>query len=528
MIPSMFGITRMKFLFIIIPITLLLIYVFVTFVKILLDSQEDLYDTQADRDRYKKTLAPMLLKPKLVPVIDLELPDDHSNERSSKQREISKAFLHAWKSYKRYAWGHDELKPVSKGWIDWMGLGLTIVDSLDTLWIMGLKDEFRIARNWVADNLTFARDANLQLFEVVIRELGGLLSAYHLSGDQVFLTKAIQLGNALLPCLKLENGIPCTRINLRHGFPTFGSISTAEVGSIELELRELSRSSNIAVFEKVAQDITSHLHRMRKLDSLVPAFINPNGNFMRTASITVGSSADSYYEYLLKQWIQTGKKHDWLRNDYLKAVDGIKKHLLRFTPRSGLAYVGSYSDWYSRHFRTVMDHLACFFPGTLALGVLHGLDPSHLNLAENLTKTCYRMYEKSELRLAPEAVSFGTQSYHQDFQFILAAAQNVLRPETVESLFYMYLATQDEKYRQWGWQIFKAFEQHSRVEGGYAGISNVLAKTPSHVDKMESFFLAETLKYLYLLFSDSRDVLSIKQTHFVFNTEAHLLPIHDS
>lgn len=112
------------------------------------------------------------------------------------------------------------------------------------------------------------------------------------------------------------------------------------------------------------------------------------------------------------------------------------------------------------------------------------------------------------------------------FCFQLAVAQNVLRPETVESLFYMYLATQDEKYRQWGWQIFKAFEQHSRVEGGYAGISNVLAKTPSHIDKMESFFLAETLKYLYLLFSDSQDVPSIR--HFVFSTEAHLLPIHDS
>lgn len=111
--------------------------------------------------------------------------------QNEQQKAIVEAFMHAWSAYKRYAWGHDELKPVSRGWQEWMGVGLTLVDSLDTMWIMGLKTEFQVAREWVSANLTFDRDSDAQLFEIVIRELGGLMSAYHLSGDKVFLQKAV-------------------------------------------------------------------------------------------------------------------------------------------------------------------------------------------------------------------------------------------------------------------------------------------------------------------------------------------------
>ncbi|KAJ2048968.1 mannosyl-oligosaccharide alpha-1,2-mannosidase [Coemansia sp. S2] len=96
----------------------------------------------------------------------------------------------------------------------------------------------------------------------------------------------------------------------------------------------------------------------------------------------------------------------------------------------------------------------------------------------------------------------------------------ILRPETLETLFILYRVTGDPKYQEWGWNIFLAIEKHAKVEAGYAGVQDVYSEssTSNHIDAMESFFLAETLKYLYLLFSPT-DVISLDE--YVFNTEAH-------
>ncbi len=105
-------------------------------------------------------------------------------------------------------------------------------------------------------------------------------------------------------------------------------------------------------------------------------------------------------------------------------------------------------------------------------------------------------------------------------------AHNMKRPEEVESLFYMYRFTRDQKYRAWGWNIFQAFEKHTKVKNGYSSIRNVSnPDNPGYKNKMETFFLGETLKYLYLLFSDNFDELSLDE--YVFTTEAHPLPIND-
>ena len=102
---------------------------------------------------------------------------------------------------------------------------------------------------------------------------------------------------------------------------------------------------------------------------------------------------------------------------------------------------------------------------------------------------------------------------------------NLLRPETVESLFYMYRITKDKMYQDWGYKIFQSFQQHTRLKaGGYTSINNVMDPiNPEFSDKMESFFLAETLKYLFLLFSNDDSMLNIDR--WVINTEAHPLPI---
>ena len=116
----------------------------------------------------------------------------------SRQRQaVVGAFKHAWKGYHQYAWGKDSLKPVSHTSHEWFGLGLTIVDSLDSLWLMGLREEFEEAKKWVAEELELDQDRDVNLFETTIRVLGGLLSAYHLSKEEVFLHKAVSVGDSV-------------------------------------------------------------------------------------------------------------------------------------------------------------------------------------------------------------------------------------------------------------------------------------------------------------------------------------------
>ncbi|RLW00351.1 hypothetical protein DV515_00008990 [Chloebia gouldiae] len=439
------------------------------------------------------------------------------NER---QLAVIEAFRHAWKGYKDFAWGHDELKPLSKSYGEWFGLGLTLIDALDTMWILGLKEEFEEARQWVANDLVFDKNVDVNLFESTIRILGGLLSTYHLSGDSLFLEKAKDIGNRLMPAFKTPSKIPYSDVNIGRGTahpPRWTSDSTvAEVTSIQLEFRELSRLTGDEKFRKAVDEVMKHVHILSgKNDGLVPMFINTNsGQFTHLGVYTLGARADSYYEYLLKQLLE----------DYTRAIEGVKKHLLQRSEPKKLTFVGELAHG---HFSAKMDHLVCFLPGTLALGAHNGLADDHMKLAETLIETCYQMYAQVETGLSPEIVHFNlhAQKGHKDIEIKPADRHNLLRPETVESLFYMYRFTGDKKYQDWGWEILQNFNRYTRVPtGGYTSINNVQnPSNPEPRDKMESFFLGETLKYMFLLFSDDTDLINLDK--YIFNTEAHPLPI---
>ncbi|XP_031734150.1 mannosidase, alpha, class 1B, member 1b isoform X3 [Anarrhichthys ocellatus] len=445
---------------------------------------------------------------------------------------VQEAFLHSWKGYKDFAWGHDELRPLSKSYSEWFGLGLTLIDALDTMWILGLKKEFEEAKSWVATELTFNKNVDVNLFESTIRILGGLLSTYHLTGDTLFLDKAKDIGSRLMPAFNTPSKIPYSDVNIGKGTahpPRWTSDSTvAEVTSIQLEFRELSRLTQEPQYQAAVAEVMNQVHKMDgKLDGLVPMFINTNnGQFTHQGIYTMGARADSYYEYLLKQWIQGGKTENQLLEDYLQAIEGVKKNLLQKSSPNGLTFVGEISHG---QFSPKMDHLVCFLPGTLALGAHNGLPADHMDLAKELMETCYQMYIQMETGLSPEIVHFNMhEGSTRDIDVKLADRHNLLRPETVESLFYLYRFTRDHKYQDWGWEILQSFNKYTKVSsGGYTSINNVRDPDyPSPRDKMESFFLGETLKYLYLLFSDDPDLISLDQ--YVFNTEAHPLPIWPS
>ncbi|XP_036385497.1 endoplasmic reticulum mannosyl-oligosaccharide 1,2-alpha-mannosidase [Megalops cyprinoides] len=442
---------------------------------------------------------------------------------------VKEAFRHAWKGYREFAWGHDELKPVSKSYGEWFGLGLTLIDALDTMWILGLKEEFEEARKWVDTELSFSKSVDVNLFESTIRIMGGLLSTYHLSGDSLFFDKAKDIGSRLMPAFNTPSKIPYSDVNIGKGTahpPRWTSDSTvAEVTSIQLEFRELSRLTQDPRYREAVDEVMRMVHKLEgKQDGLVPMFINTNsGQFTHRGVFTLGARADSYYEYLLKQWLQGGKKETELLEDYVQAIEGVKKNLLRQTVPMKLTFVGELSNG---RFSPKMDHLVCFLPGTLALGAHNGLPSDHMDLAKQLMETCYQMYAQMETGLSPEIAHFNMQPRNgRDVEVKPADRHNLLRPETVESLFYLYRFTQDRKYQDWGWEIFQNFNKYTRVpSGGYTSISNVRDPlNPNPRDKMESFFLGETLKYFYLLFSDDMDLINLDK--YVFNTEAHPFPI---
>ncbi|EDW82954.2 uncharacterized protein Dwil_GK22601 [Drosophila willistoni] len=450
-----------------------------------------------------------------------------SNERQSA---VVAAFKHSWAGYKKYAWGHDNLKPVSQTSHEWFGLGLSIVDSLDTMYIMGLDEEFKEARDWVEKSLKFNTNREVNLFETTIRVLGGLLSAYHLSGDKMFLVKSAELGNRLLPAFLSPSGIPFSDVNLEdlsaHSPKWSPDSSTSEVTTIQLEFRDLSRSTNVSIYERMASGVNEKLHSLDKTHGLVPIFINANtGTFRNYATISLGARGDSYYEYLLKQWIQTGRKdNDNLILDYMQAIDGVLTQLMRRTPREHWVYIGELIN--GKDFKPKMDHLTCYLPGTLLLGHQNGMPDSHLILAKDLMDTCYQTYTRHPTHLAPEITYFATTDKEEQDMYVKPNdAHNLLRPEFIESLYYFYALTGNRTYQDMGWLIFQAFETHAKVEAGYTSLGNVKNTQNTRMrDLMESFWMSETLKYFYLLFSDNRKEIDLEQ--WVFNSEGHPLPVY--
>lgn len=439
-----------------------------------------------------------------------------------RSQKVKEAMLHAWTSYEKYAWGQDELQPQSKSGVNsFGGLGATLIDSLDTLYIMGLDEQFQRAREWVVNSLDFNKNYEASVFETTIRVVGGLLSAYDLSGDKVFLEKAKDIADRLLPAWNTPSGIPYNIINLAHGNPhnpgwTGGESILADSGTEQLEFIALSQRTGDPKYQQKVENVITELNKTFPEDGLLPIYINPANGATSYSTITFGAMGDSFYEYLLKVWIQGNRTTtvNHYREMWERSMKGLLTLVRRTTP-SSFAYI---CEKTGDSLADKMDELACFAPGMLALGS-SGYGPGDsekfLSLAEELAWTCYNFYQSTPTKLAGENYFFHTG---QDMS--VGTSWNILRPETVESLFYLWRLTGNKTYQEWGWNIFQAFEKNSRVESGYVGLKDV--NTGVKDNMMQSFFLAETLKYLYLLFSPT-SVIPLDE--WVFNTEAHPLRI---
>lgn len=443
---------------------------------------------------------------------------------------VKKMMKTAWGGYAKYAMGENELKPKSRtghsaGIFGSSKMGATVVDALDTLYIMGMKDEFKVARDWVAQHLNFNVNTQVSVFEINIRFVGGLLSAYALSKDEVFKIKAKEIADKLLPAFKTPSGIPWALVNLQNGngnnynWASGGSSILAEYGTIHLEFTYLTRITGDPVYAEKVNKIRDVLNRASKPDGLYPNYINPRTGNWGQKHVSLGALGDSFYEYLLKSWIMTGKSDNLARTMYDEAMKAIDKHLIRKS-NGGFTYAGVYNYG---SVETKMEHLACFSGGMFALGA-DGAPADqkdrYMELGREIARTCRESYRVSNTGIGPE--SFRFEGPHEAKALRQNEKYYILRPEVVETYFVLWRVTHDQKYRDWAWDAAQAIEKHCHSGDGYSGLRDVYQVPPSHDDVQQSFFLAETLKYLYLIFSND-DLIRLDE--WVMNTEAHPLPV---
>uniref|UniRef100_A0A803W761 alpha-1,2-Mannosidase n=1 Tax=Ficedula albicollis TaxID=59894 RepID=A0A803W761_FICAL len=418
--------------------------------------------------------------------------------------------------------GMEHISPSAPGGLR----GATVIDALDTLYIMELEEEFQEAKQWVEKSFDLNVNGEASLFEVNIRYIGGLLAAFYLTGEEVFKNKALELGEKLLPAFNTPTGIPRGVINLGSGmswswgWASAGSSILAEFGTLHLEFLHLSELSGNPVFAEKVMTIRRVLSRVEKPQGLYPNFLSPVTGSWVQHHVSIGGLGDSFYEYLIKSWLMSDKKDSEAKKMYDDALEAIEKHLVKKSA-GGLTYI---AEWRGGILDHKMGHLACFSGGMIALGAQQEPEERrqrHMGLAAEITSTCHESYARSETGLGPEAFRFEAGSEATATR--LSERYYILRPEVVESYMYLWRLTHQPKYRLWGWQVVQALEKHCRVESGFSGIRDVYTTTPTHDNMQQSFFLAETLKYLYLLFCED-DVLSLED--WVFNTEAHPLPIN--
>jgi mannosidase alpha-like ER degradation enhancer 2 len=422
--------------------------------------------------------------------------DAHARQLAGR---VKTEFLHAWRNYERYAWGHDALRPLSKTPHGWYGqpLLMTPVDALDTLVLMKLDADAAKAQALIVNQLSFDRDIYVKNFEITIRLLGGLLSSYQLTGDKRLLQLAEDLGNRLLPAFNSPTGLPYVYVNLHTGQVRDALTNPAETGTLLLEFGTLSKLTGRAEFYDKAKRALVETYKRRSPLGLVGQSINVETGAWTNSDSHISGGIDSYYEYLWKCWLLFGDTE--CRDMWNASIPAVNKYLADDTV-SELWY-GHADMQTGRRTQTIYGALDAFFPALLALS-------GDLERARRLQASSFKMWNLYGIE--PEILDYKTMR-------VVAGAYH-LRPEIVESTYYLYHYTRDAQYRQMGEKIFNDFVKYCRTDAGYAALADVATKQQR--DEMESFALAETFKYFYLLFAPQG---TLDFDKIVFNTEAHPL-----
>jgi mannosyl-oligosaccharide alpha-1,2-mannosidase len=465
-------------------------------------------------------------------------------EITSRKDTVRDVFKRCWKSYQERAWTKDELAPISGGAKDtFASWGATLVDSLDTLWIMGLKQEYAEAVD-AAIQIDFGPkiDGEINVFETIIRYLGGFLGAYDVSGchDARLLHKAVEVADMAYASFDTSNRMPVSRWSPKKAVAgeeqlPAESVLIAEAASASLEFTRLSQlTGDMRYFDAISRvtDVLDTQQGKTKLPGMWPISVN-----MRKPDLTwdgffgLGAMADSAYEYLPKmhQLLNgIGPIAAQYQKMYEYAMSTAITHTL-FRPmvhdKADILIAGANVDGRRQENG---QHLVCFAGGMFALGGRLFDNGTHMDIGRKISEGCAWTYKNAPNGIMPEVFSMTACPTLSACESTLEPGSSpfrdvgdgryVLRPEAIESIFYMYRITGESKYQDIAWEMFQAISTHTRTEFGNAAISDVMETPVERYDSMESFWLAETLKYFYLIFSEP-DEISLDD--FVLNTEAH-------
>ncbi|KAK3950638.1 glycoside hydrolase [Pseudoneurospora amorphoporcata] len=497
--------------------------------------------------------------------------------RESRRETVRQVFLKNWISYRERAWKKDALLPISGGYKDqFSGWAATLVDSLDTLWIMGLREEFDEAVEAVAGIdfgviTTTTKDngsgggggGRVNIFETNIRYLGGLLAAYDLSGREILLAKATELGDLLYAGFNTERRMPVDFIDFERaktgeGLAVEESVVSASPGTLTLEMTRLSQVTGDMKYYDAASrvmDVFESGQNLTRIPGLWPIYVSmARQDVVSGNQFGVAGGADSLYEYLPKMYALTGgleARYESMSKAFLEAAD----KALFFRPmvpgNEDVLMIGTADVTVDGQEDMLLnpesEHLGCF------VGGIYGLSGKLFRRLEwvesqgiKITNGCVYAYRAMPTDMMPERYNMvPCQSRddegckwneelwererrkrpewkkHLPKGFTTAKdPRYILRPEAIESVFVMWRITGKREFQEAAWDMFKAVSNGTETEFANAAVLDVTkAEYPlPKEDYMESFWLAETLKYFYLAFSPP-DVISLDD--FVLNTEAH-------
>ncbi|KAG0151218.1 hypothetical protein CROQUDRAFT_87014 [Cronartium quercuum f. sp. fusiforme G11] len=492
----------------------------------------------------------------------------------SKQRAefVKKEFLSAYRDYMKYGFPSDEILPVTKkGQNTRNGWSATLVDSLDTLFLMGFKDEFNDAVQKTL-KINFKRSQTwdtVSIMETTIRYLGGILSAYELTGanNKGLLDQARQIGETLSAAWKSDKQqLPYSRFYTTFNYPSSDEVSLAAAGSLIIEFDRLSHYTGNPKYRLLAERAERFLMTTPGMLPGMPALVYNVKDNSVIEDWTTWGCADSYYEYLLKYAMLTHNVDPIYSKSWTTAVDTSIEHLIATSTYHNLTYLADFSESQGLKDLT-FSHLACFAGGNWMMGGQWLHNQQYLQYGLEIVDTCMKSYTTTKTGLGPDVFRFDDpasqpnadpKSSAQNEQslkkrgFYITEPKYILRPEVFESVFYAWRITGDEKYQEFTWHAFGALQKYCKASASYSAIDDVDSAKPQLTNNCESFLYvdlslviqksllgeltpsifcclnticcggvdrySETFKYIYLTFAPP-ELISLDD--FIFNTEAH-------
>ncbi|KAJ5976138.1 mannosyl-oligosaccharide alpha-1-2-mannosidase 1B [Penicillium waksmanii] len=485
-----------------------------------------------------------------------------TNKNDPRAEAVKQAYAREWREYSKYAFPNDELLPLTHNYTDDLfGWGASVVDGIDTAIIMGLTDIVEQQLKHIA-SVDFTKSPDIvNFFDINIRYLGGLLSAYDLikSGRfpnpydeklvEALLSQAKSLATAISPVFDTASGLPASTMNFSTGEimksttavngTKYNSTNTAQAGTMILEYYRLSDLTGDESFRQNAQKAEKYLINPQP----APAFPGLVGTELNTETgkfITLDggweAGVDSFIEYLIKTYIYDPEDDmvEQLKDFWLLTVESSKENIaLSPYKRPELTFLSQLDE--NGTIMWSMDDYACFAGGNLLLGGAYLDRPDISELGVKVTDSCHWLYNTTVTGLGPSTIAWYNEhnraydksynknatlrSYAAKYGYFIEDPSYRSYPEPLESIWYAYRITGDTRWQDYNWEIFQALNTTRSKSVPYAEITDVNAPYGGDlVNYVSSFYFAEVLKYLYLTFTEP-DVVSLDD--FVFNTECH-------